>query len=103
MNATGLQPIAPAAAIGDDAPNAADLLERLIALIERYVVLPEQYALDLLALYVLHTWAFGASDATPYLVIVSAEKQSGKTRLLEVLAALVRRPWHTASASAAAL
>ena len=40
---------------------------------------------------------------TPYLAITSAEKQCGKTRLLEVLDLLVSNPWLTGKVSAACL
>jgi hypothetical protein len=85
------------------APSTASLLARVGALIGRYVVLPSKQALVALVLFVLHTWAIEAAPCTPYVVIVSAEKQSGKTRLLEVLALAVREPWHTASTTEAAL
>jgi hypothetical protein len=54
-------------------------------------------------LWVAHTHALAAADATPYLSITSAEKRSGKTRLLEVLELLVARPWFTGRTTAAAL
>jgi hypothetical protein len=37
------------------------------------------------------------------MVVISAEKGSGKTRVLEVLGYLVREPWHTVGVSEAAL
>jgi Protein of unknown function (DUF3631) len=49
------------------------------------------HELDFLALWVVHTWAFEAAETTPYARIESAERSSGKTRLLEVLEPLVRR------------
>jgi hypothetical protein len=55
------------------------------------------------ALWVVHSHAVDAADCTPYLSITSAEKRSGKTRLLEVLALLVARPWLTGRVSAAVL
>jgi len=67
------------------------------------VILPSEEAATALALFTLHTWSLEASHATPYVIVVSADKQSGKTRLLEVLALVVRQPWHTASPSEAAL
>jgi GNAT superfamily N-acetyltransferase len=54
-------------------------------------------------LWVLHCHALDAADITPYLNIHSAEKGSGKTRLLEVLRLLVPQPWFTGSVSAAVL
>jgi hypothetical protein len=44
-----------------------------------------------------------AFDIVPYLHITSAEKQSGKTRVLEVLNAVVNRPWFTGRVTAAVL
>jgi hypothetical protein len=76
-----------------DAPTA-DLLQRLRELIQRYVVVTEPQAV-VLALWVLHTYAIEAAEQTPYLAITSAEKRSGKTRLMEVLAAVVARPMPT--------
>jgi integrase len=59
-------------------------------------VLLSNEALVALQLFVLHTWAIDAAYATPYLAIVSAEKQSGKTKLLEVLEPEDRALWATA-------
>lgn len=70
--------------------------------IQRYVVIEEVDAI-VLAHYVLHTWAFNYSNATPYLYVHSSVKRSGKTRLLEVLEVLVREPIRTANISPAAL
>jgi hypothetical protein len=80
----------------------ADLLDRIVAFIRRFVALPPAQ-LRVVALWVMHTWAFDAADTTPYLHISSAEKQSGKTQLLEVLSTLVAKPWLTGRASAAVL
>jgi hypothetical protein len=84
-------------------PTAGQLLERVEVVIRRYVVLPGEGERPALALYVLHTWAIRAANATPYLVVISPERRSGKTRLLEVLRLLVREPWHTVSATEAAM
>jgi hypothetical protein len=79
------------------------LLEQVRAFVRRFVVLPSDAAATALALFVLHTWAIAAAEATAYMVVISAEKGSGKTRVLEVLGYLVREPWHTAGVSEAAL
>jgi hypothetical protein len=79
------------------------LLDAITELLGRYVVLPGQADSVAVALFVLHTWAINGAHATPYLLVVSPEKRSGKTRLLELLALLVRQPWHTTSTSEAAL
>ena len=67
-----------------EAPSGVELLANLIGFIRRYVVLSTYQAL-LIALWIVHTHALGAADTTAYLNIRSAEKRSGKTRLLEIL------------------
>lgn len=79
-----------------------ELLDAAGAFLTEYVALPEHVP-AVLALYALHTWVLDACDATPYLVIVSAEKGSGKTRLLEALSYLVHKPWQTANTTPTAL
>jgi uncharacterized protein DUF3631 len=78
------------------------LIEDVLSFIRRFVVLTLAQA-TIVSLWVFHTHCFEAAEATPYLAITSAEKQSGKTRLLEVLALLVERPWFTARVTAAVL
>ena len=84
------------------APDGAELLERLAWFIRRYVALSEDQAL-LSALWVVHTHALDAADTTPYLNVKSAEKRSGKTRLLEVLSLLAAGSWLTGRVTAAVL
>jgi 5S rRNA maturation endonuclease (ribonuclease M5) len=84
-------------------PATAELLDEIRGFIVRFVVLPSDAAADLLALWVLHTHALEAAWATPYLRIVSATPDSGKTLLLEILATLCRRGWHAVNPSAAVL
>ncbi len=71
-------------------------------MIRRYVVLTDEQA-DALALWVLHTYVINAADSTPYMQITSAEKRSGKSRLLEVLELVVARPLPVVNISKAAL
>jgi hypothetical protein len=82
--------------------DGAQLLDELCCFIRRFVWLTDAQA-TVLALWVIHTHALAAADLTPYLSIASAEKQSGKTRLLEVLKLFVANPWFTGRTSAAAL
>ena len=84
------------------APDGAELLERLIWFIRRYVALSDEQAL-LIALWIVHTHALDAADTTPYLNVKSAEKRSGKTRLLEVLSLLAAGSWLTGRVTAAVL
>ena len=81
---------------------SATLLGDVRSFIRRFVVLDDHQA-DALALWVAHTHVFDAFGCTPYLAITSAEKRSGKTRLLEVLELLVGEPLPTANISDAAL
>jgi hypothetical protein len=85
-----------------DALRTENLLGDLLAFVRRFIVLTDAQALAV-ALWVLHTHAFDAADTTPYLAVTSAEKRSGKTRLLEVLTLLVAEPLPTANISDAAL
>jgi hypothetical protein len=80
-----------------------ELLSEIGAFITRFVVLPSPETADLLALWVLHSHAFEAAWATPYLRITSAAPSSGKTLLLEVLAAITRNGWHAVNPSVAVL
>jgi Protein of unknown function (DUF3631) len=79
-----------------------ELLDELAGFVRRFVVVSPAQS-DVAALWIAHTHCFEAADQTPYLSVTSAEKRSGKTRLLEVMELLVARPWFTGRVSAAAL
>jgi len=61
--------------------------------IRRYVVMTEEQLL-VVAVWVIHTHCVKEFEQTPYLSVMSPEKQCGKSRLLEVLELVVRRPWN---------
>ncbi|MEQ1472376.1 MAG: DUF3631 domain-containing protein [Candidatus Acidiferrum sp.] len=82
--------------------EAALLLDHIAEYVRRFVSLSEFQAW-VTALWIVHTHAFDAADATPYLAITSAEKQSGKTRLLEVLETIAANPGFTGRVTAAVL
>ncbi|OGO51921.1 MAG: hypothetical protein A2148_04545 [Chloroflexi bacterium RBG_16_68_14] len=82
--------------------DSAALLDDLAAFLRRYVVLADAQG-DTVALWCAHSHAVDAADATPYLSIVSVEKRSGKTRLLETLELVAARPWLTGRVTAAVL
>jgi hypothetical protein len=86
----------------EKAPDGEELLERLVWFIRRYVALSEEQAL-LSALWVVHTHTLDAADTTAYINVKSAEKRSGKTRLLEVLSLLAAGSWLTGRVTAAVL
>jgi hypothetical protein len=82
--------------------DAETILRSVFSFIRRFVSLSDSQA-RVLTLWVVHTHAFPAASATPYMAINSPEKQSGKTRLLEVLNTLVASPWMTGRVTAAVL
>jgi hypothetical protein len=65
--------------------DGVSLLNDLSSFVRRFVALTHAQS-DVCALWVVHTHVLDAADTTPYLNISSAEKQCGKTLLLEVLA-----------------
>lgn len=83
--------------------DGAELLVSLARFIDRFMVLPSRAVAVLLALWVLHTHAFAAAWATPYLRIVSATPECGKSLLTEILAVLTRRGWYAVVPSTAVL
>lgn len=72
-----------------DRPDTAVLLSEVGDFVRRYVVLQGDHFYDAVALWILHAHAIRAFDCSPRLLVKSPEKESGKTRLLEVLAVLV--------------
>ncbi len=78
------------------------LLDEIVAFISQYVVCTEAQRVAVV-LWIVHTHAVEAADATPYLAVTSAEKQSGKSRLLQVVSFLVARPWVAITPSEAVL
>jgi len=82
--------------------GGAKILDVVREFIRRFVHLSDEQA-TIVAVWTAHTHGASAATATPYLAITSATKQSGKTRLLEVLELLVCKPWLTGKVSAACL
>ncbi len=84
-----------------------DLLEKIAAYVGRYVQLASDAEALVVALWVLHTWTFGPEIphpmTTPYLYIYSAERRSGKTRLLEVIETIIRNPLRAADVTSPVL
>ena len=78
----------------DDTPvgDGAEVLDAVAAWIGPYLALPSPHYLPVLALWAAHTHAAGAFYVTPRLVLDSAEPESGKTRVLELLNLVCRRP-----------
>jgi Protein of unknown function (DUF3631) len=70
--------------------DGAALLDGLAQTIAEFVIMGTEEAWAV-ALWIVFTHAFDAAAVAPKLWIKSAEKRSGKSRLLELLAILVRR------------
>jgi len=93
---------APELAVGGTVVDLPSTLNDLVTFMRRFVSISDAQA-RVVVLWIAHTHAFAAADTTPYLAITSAEKGSGKTRLLEVLEPLVAKPWFTGRVTAAVL
>jgi hypothetical protein len=85
-----------------DVPGAV-ILDEIEALVRRYLVVPDEHCWVALVLWAAHTHAVEAFYVTPRLILDSAEPESGKTRVLELLALLVNRPKMTFNTTVAAL
>lgn len=90
-------------AAGVVAPDIASRLDALVAYVRRFVVFQREAEAVAVALWVVHTHAFEAADATPYISISSPERESGKSKLLEALALVVARPWNAVTPSEATI
>jgi len=66
------------------------LLDDITTTLKRFVVFPPN-AVEAVALWILHSHALEAFSISPLLAINSAEKQSGKTTLLDIISHLVPR------------
>lgn len=81
----------------------AALLDHLRAQLVRYVAMPTDHAADAVTLWIVATHALPAFDYAPRLCITSAEKRSGKSRLLDVIEATAHDPLVTVNASSSAI
>lgn len=74
-------------------PAASDgsaVLDNVVGWMGRHLAVPA-HVLDVLALWAAHTHAIERFNSTPYLHVTSAEPESGKSRILEVLNLLCAR------------
>jgi putative DNA primase/helicase len=82
--------------------DGAELLEDVAAFVSQYVALPPHGA-AVCALWLAHTYVFDVWPVTPYLLVMSPTRACGKTTLVDVLAALARRPLSASDTTPAAL
>jgi hypothetical protein len=85
--------------------DAAELhaLDGVAAWLSRYLSVPSEHCIAALALWAAHTHAPKSFYVTPRLIIDSAEPESGKTRVLELLNLTCRAPIFTMNTTIAAL
>lgn len=81
--------------------DTADVLAEVRATIVRYVVFPNDHAADAVALWAAHTWVLDVADYSPRLHVTGPTKRCGKSRLLEAVGGLVRRPLDAVNATVA--
>jgi len=76
----------------EDPMAAGTLLLMLVETLARFMVLPAG-ADVVIALWILHAWTIDAFEISPILQITSADRSSGKSRLMDLLAMLLPRPF----------
>lgn len=81
----------------------SSLLDDIDAYLAKYVCFVSDEQRHAVALWIAHTHVYECFHATPRLALLSPEKQSGKTRTLELLDNVCCRPLQAASISAAGL
>ena len=79
-----------------------ELLETCRAWIRRFIVVSDEQTV-IMAAWILHTYAFDASETTPYIHITAPEKACGKSRLMETLEAIAAAPIRSGGMTPAAL
>jgi hypothetical protein len=83
--------------------KTTDLADDVHAYLVRFVAFPSPQAAVAVTLWAVHSHALQAAESTPRLAVLSVEKGSGKTRVLEVLETIVPTPRHAVNMTAAAL
>lgn len=86
----------------DEDVDTSDLVTALCEVFRRHVTLDAHEALAA-ALWTLHTYCLDSASVSPKLAILSPTKRCGKTTLLKLLQAVVRRPLTAANISTAAV
>ena len=82
--------------------DVREVLDATYDFLSRFLVMSDD-GLRVLTLWVFHTWSLSAAETTPYISIRSPERESGKTRVIEVVSLITRRSEQVADASISAL
>src|SRR5258708_7843870 len=80
-----------------------NILDAIYNYVSKFIVYPSEHAKVAHVAWIAHTGLLLAFYATPRLMILSPEKRSGKTRLLEITKLLVQNPIGMVSPSPASL
>lgn len=84
--------------------TGSEILDDIDDFLRRFVVFPDsEYSSVAVVLFAAHTHGVESFYVTPRLILDSAEPESGKTRVLELLALLCRNPKMTFNTTVAAL
>lgn len=83
--------------------DGAAALDRALAVLRKYCVLPTTEAYYAVVLWIAATHVLPSLPAAPRLVVTSAVKRSGKTRVLDIVEGMVHDPLVTLNASTAAV
>lgn len=89
--------------IDSDPIDGADVLDRVLALIKRFVILPSEEAGVAVALWIGHTHLMPAWETTPRLAFLSAVPGSGKSKAMHLTALMCPLALETSSATTASL
>lgn len=89
--------------VSPEGNSGAEVLDDVLAFGRRFVAWPSDEAAVAWAAWVAHAHFLDDCDSTPRLAVVAPEKQSGKTRVLEVTETLVPRPLRAANTTTAVL
>ena len=87
---------------GESTVSITELLDELVATLNRYLILPKG-AVDAIALWIVHAYAHDAARISPLLALLSPDRRCGKTTALELIGSLVPRPLTTANITSAGL
>ena len=88
---------------GMDVPCEGHPLDFVEVFLRRFIAYPSEHARVAHTLWIAHTHLIDCWDSTPRLAFMSPERESGKTRALEVSELLVHNPVHSINASPAYL
>lgn len=81
----------------------AEILDRIGGWLRRFIVFPNEHGSIAVTLFIAFTYVVDLFDVAPYFLVTASEIASGKTKLLEMMAALCHKPELQSSGSPATL